>query len=428
VPARIGFGFSGGETAKGVTSFRPRDGAAWLEAYFNGYGFVPIVGTPPRAKASISPETKKKDKQVVATDELALTIYVPVRRHDIRALFEIVRYWLLVIAPIVLAGVTLIVTAPGLVKELRSRRRRRWASARSPSARIAVAYAEMRDRAFDLNVGNVRDTPLEFVNAVDQDDEHEELAWLVTRALWGDLARDLQLEDVEAAEDMAASVRRRLTREQSTTNRALAWVSRASLRNPYSLEMPNLWRGGRRGARRAVAVAAAGAMAVSSSCAQAPHEAAATTVRFPTPLMPARVGAYELRLEPKLAKNYDTVKNKADVMVQEGRVFTIRSGEVIQGSVQVALFKPDANLIRDKGLRRDVEDGLQAGTSVTHHLGLIQVRDLTLPEQHMYLWFPPDHNVMELFVMRKTFRDAQQVVDSIIEYQRGLPTDAQVQS
>jgi hypothetical protein len=253
---------------------------------------------------------------------------------------------------------------------------------------------------------------------------------LVTRALWGDLARDLQLEDVEAAEDMAASVRRRLVREQPSTNRALAWLSRASLRDPYSTEIPNMWRrrGGRggRAARRAVAVAAAASLAVTGSCAQPRHEADLATVRFPTPLMPARVGQYTVQAEPKLAKNYATVKNKADVMVQSGRVYTVRTGDVIQGSIQVALFKPDANLIKDRGLRRDVEDGLDAGSAVTHHVGLIQVRDLTLPEQHMYLWFPPDHNVMELFVMRKTFLDAQRVVDSIIEFQRGLPTDAEV--
>jgi hypothetical protein len=167
-------------------------------------------------------------------------------------------------------------------------------------------------------------------------------------------------------------------------------------------------------------------MAITSSCATPTHDADPAAVRFPSPLMPVRVGAYTLRAEPKLAAKYDTVKNKGDVMVQDGRVYTVRSGDVIQGSIQVALFKPDANLMRDKGLRRDVEDGLQAGTAVTHHIGLIRVRALTLPEQHMYLWFPPNHNVMELFVMRKTFLDSQSVVDSIIRYQLGLPTEAEV--
>ena len=108
-------------------------------------------------------------------------------------------------------------------------------------------------------------------------------------------------------------------------------------------------------------------------------------------------------------------------MVQSGRVYTVRAGDVIQGSVQVALFK-DAFDLRDEGLRRDVEDGLDAGVVATQHIGIVRLRSLTLPEQQIFVWFPPGHNVMELFVMRKTFRDAQQVVNSIIQHQRGLPT------
>jgi hypothetical protein len=172
--------------------------------------------------------------------------------------------------------------------------------------------------------------------------------------------------------------------------------------------------------RRALATAAAASMIVGGGCARGAHTVDAAAQRFPARVVPARVAGYEIRDEPKLAANYGKAK-ASDAMVATGRVFTVRADDVIQGSVQVALFKPNADL-QNKGLRQDVEDGLNAGSVETHHLGLIRVRALTLPEQNMYLWFPPDHNVMELFIMRKSFREAESVVDSIIEYQRGLPT------
>lgn len=423
VPARVGFGFFGGEPAGDVISYRPKDGSAWLEVYFEAYGWVPIVGTPPRAKASISPDQKKNDPQVVATDELALTIYVPVRRRDIRLLFEIVRYWVAVVAPIVFGLIVLGVGYPGVLKALRRRRRVRWALARSPAARVAVAYAELRDKAYDLNIGDPRSSPIEFLDAVADDDEHAELAWLVTRVLWGDLARDLRIEDVEAAEEMAASVRRRLARDQTGINRALGWVARTSLRDAYTDEIPNLWRTrkrgpSRRGARRRVAAAAAAAV-VAGSCSAQHAALSQTAMSYPTPLVPAHVGALAVTPEPALETNY--ARAKSDAMVKGGRVFTIRtSDDTIQGSVQVALFKPGADL-RNRGLQREVEDGLGSGVTVTRHFGIVQYRALTLPEQQIYLWFPPDHNVMELFVMRKSFAESEQVVESIVAYQRSLP-------
>lgn len=433
IPARIGFGFYGGDKVGGVTTFRPRDGAAWLEAYFEGYGWVPIVGTPPRAKASLSPTQKKNDPRVVATDELAITVYVPVRRHEPGMLFKLVRYWVGVGLALALAVLLVGVSYPAVLKAVRSRRRVVWALARSPAARVAVAYAEMRDRASDLNIGHPRQTPLEFVDAVDDDDEHTELAWLVTRVLWADLARDLRIEDVEAAEEMARSVKRRLAGEQSGVNRLLGLVARTSLRDPYDDAVPNTWpqragsgrvgrvgrvRLGRRGRRVAAAAAAAAASITAGSCVSAHASVPATAMTYPSRLVPARIGTYAVTEEPALSANY--AKAKGDSMVQSGRVFAVRSGASIQGTVQVALFKPGVDL-RRSDLQRDVEDGIGAGVAVTRRYGLVRVRALRLPEQQMFLWFPPDHNVMELFIMRKSFNDAERVVDSIISYQRGLP-------
>ena len=103
-----------------------------------------------------------------------------------------------------------------------------------------MEYGEFRDLATDLGVGDPYDTPLEFLRRVMDDDEHTQFAWLVTRALYGDLEFTAGDGDVAAARAMGESLRRRLFRRQAFQTRALAVMSRASLIDPHSREMPNV--------------------------------------------------------------------------------------------------------------------------------------------------------------------------------------------
>jgi len=242
IPARFGYGYYGGTKIGANTySIRPDNGATWLEAYFSGYGWVPIVGTPPRAQESIRPNHKNQDRSIRPTDRLALVVYLPIRLQTIQLLYVIVRFWLARLVPAGLGIGLALFMIPGLAKLARRSRRRRWAHNAGPADRIAVAYAEFRDQMNDLNYGLPAQTPLEFLRVLSADPEHEELAWLVSRALWGDLRRDLRDPDAELAEQMAASMRRRVSRASPAINRIVAFGSRASLRDPYSSEIPNLW-------------------------------------------------------------------------------------------------------------------------------------------------------------------------------------------
>ena len=431
VPARIGYGFYGGQAAAGgAREFHPRDGAAFLEAYFEGYGWVPIVGTPPKAKASLSNSQKNPDPKIVPTDELGLVVFVPVQGTSIRQLFELVRYWVSVVLPIGLLLVLMVAGYPALLKALRSSRRRRWARARGAGARIAVAYAEFRDRANDLNIGNPRSSPLRFLAPLADDEEHLELAWLVSRSLWGDLTRDLRLEDVEAAEDMARSVRARMTSAQTAINRVLAAIARTSLRDPWSDEIPNLWATSRRSRRvrgrrpwplrppAGVAVPGAAVLvAVALIAVLTPGRASArTTATFPDPLVRSSILGYDVVREAKVENQYRLAGTRR--MVTEGHVYTIRGGDAVQGSFQVALFKPDVDASR-QDIQRAVERSLANGFR-TDRLGIIRLRTVELTEQRLYLWFPPGHNAMELWVMRKSFPDADGVVRSMIGVQRNF--------
>jgi hypothetical protein len=445
IPARIGYGFYGGDPQDGgVLSYRPKHGAAWLESYFEGAGWVPILGTPPRARASLSPEEQRDEPNVVASEELGLSVFVPVRLQTARLVYEIVRYYVFTFGPFLLLLLALLFIYPAGVKALRTMKRRRWALEAGPRPRVAVAYAELRDTLHDLNVGHPTATPLEFLDSAEHDDEHEELAWLVTRALWADLVRDLRIEDVEAAEDIASSVTKRVLQAQSPLNRVLGLASRASLRQPWTTEVPNLWRvrtrrrlvrrafkrlrggvggaggvgGLRRRFRRRAAAAAVTALAVLFGGACGGAADASAPSRYPDPLLPDQVGSYTLVREESAEAKYQSPGGRA--LVSEGRVFTVRGGDTIQGSVQIALFKPGVDNQDDR-----VQEGVQGGLGSTAafkrvHFGTALLWEMEAPEQLVYLWFPPERNVMELFVMRKKFGDATKVVEAIVRHQRGL--------
>ncbi len=157
---------------------------------------------------------------------------------------------LLIGVPIVLLLLSLYATYPALRKSRIRSRRRAAALEMGPRARIALSYAEFRDVATDYGFSYPTDTPLMYLERFIDDDEHIELAWLVTRVLWGDLQDDASLELAVAAEELSRSLRRRLASAQPGTVRFVAAVSRLSLRDSFAPDLNatlcNQWEGGSR--------------------------------------------------------------------------------------------------------------------------------------------------------------------------------------
>ena len=444
VPARIGYGYYGGERtddAEPTYSVRPNQGSTWLEAYFEGHGWVPIIGTPPKAKSSINDKEKKDDPTIRPTEELALLVYVPVKLQSIQLLYEIVRYWLYRAIPVAAAVLLIGMFYPGVVKMLRRNRRRKWAAANGPRGRIMVAYSEFRDAMNDFNFGDPIHTPLEFLSDLAPDDEHRELAWLVTRGLWGDLVRDLREEDATAAEEMALSVIRRVRKANSGIPAIVAFGSRASLRDPYTFEVPNLWfRWSPRAAlvrrvrivrrlklrrllRRPVGVTPVLVLLVAlltGGCAQRTDLSPGTGDALPDQLAPEKIDELTFVREEKAEEAYTDAGPSA--IVDPGRVFSIHEGEDIQGSFQIAPFKPGV-LDRRDDVRQGVLEDLGGGSFELTRIGGERVYALRLPEQRMLLWFPPSGRYYALMVARHEFDEADSVFVRLLAYQRGESLD-----
>jgi transglutaminase-like putative cysteine protease len=410
VPARFGYGYY---DPQGTGEIRPRNGATWLEAYFDGHGWVPITGSPPRAKSSFSRAPKKEDPLVKATDDLALVVYVPVRLTTVQLLYTQVRYWTVRVLPLALAVVAVWALVPSALRALRRWRRRQWA--RSPSARLLVAYAEFRDAAADLNIGSADATPLEFLAVVAPDDEHTQLAWLVTRGLWGDLRRDLTDDDIRAAEDMAASVLRRLRRAHPFSSRLTAAVSRTSLREPWSTEVPNAPRL----ALRRLTLAPTMVALFAFSTGTGPVEKAAFAVDVDVDV-PAAVEGVELRREPKVEEAYGQAGGSS--IVSEGRVFSLRRGDDVEGSLQVASFVGGVSAA-DPDVRRAVVKSIGRGQFRLIRIGDVRVYALDLPEQRFLLWFPPDGRSYALLVTRSTFELGDRLMAAVAGADASAPTN-----
>ncbi|MHB8719226.1 MAG: DUF3488 and transglutaminase-like domain-containing protein [Candidatus Dormibacteria bacterium] len=429
VPARIGYGYlAQTPQSDGSYSIHPSMGATWLEAYFSGYGWVPVTGVPAHAQPSTSTSAKNSQPEIRASDDLALVVYATVRIPSLLPLYEVVRWWMLVVLPLVLAAVLALVGYPGLLRALRSRRRRRFASHRGPRARIAVAYAELRDLARDLRIGEGSASPLGFLRAFSEDREHEELAWLVTRAMWGDLRRDLRDEDARAAEHLSGSLMRRLRHGQPGLYVAMARFARESLRHPYTDEVPNLWweprrprlrlpLGHVRPLRRAGAVATAALLITSCGVASAATITAGPPLAS-LRLAPPTLGQLSFHREPGAELK---LVDEPHSLVTEARVLTIHDtgrGTTV-GSLQISHF--DASVIIDDEFFKQVQPTINAGRFRRVELSGQRVYERQLEDQTIDIWFLPGDHAMALLVTLRSFGVSQtrQLLQSLVTYEHG---------
>lgn len=236
IPGRIGYGFDGGERSGAVLEVRPKHGASFVEVNFPGFGWLPIVGKPKQAKPTVGtdPGFQQVDPNILPSNDTAVQLYLPALTEPIRDYTRTIQAAVAIAAVLALLVLAVYLGIP-VVRKARLRSRRREAARRAgPRARIALAYAEWRDHAADYGFRHATDTPLMFVERFVDDPEHTELAWLTTRALWGDRRGDCDPRMAAAAEELSRALRRRLASAQPGSMRFVAAVSRISLRDPYA--------------------------------------------------------------------------------------------------------------------------------------------------------------------------------------------------
>lgn len=447
VPSRIGYGYyRGNELSRpGHFQVRPEHGSSWLEVYFDGYGWVPIVGQPLKARSSLSSGDKNEDPTVKPSEEISVPVYVPVALDSLQRFFVLARYWVARSLPPLAAGALAMWMYPALLKLLRSIRRRRWIAQHGLQGRVAVAYSSLRDEAADSGVGESRLTPLQFTRVVADDAEHRELAWLVTRSIWGDLARDLREEDARVAEELAKSVARRMRQARSPWARVTALASRRSLRTPYNDEIPNAWldmdvrgrivRVGRRarsaaslrGLRRwlwgrrarsalALAMAVVVAAVLGAGCARSIDTQTIGSEHFPDPVAPENLLGF--RFERKTEAEAAFVETTDKALVNGGRVYAVAKDDAVVGLIQIASFKPGA-LAREREVRQGVLDSIGRGQFALERLGSERVYTLDLPEQRLLLWFAPSGEYYQLFVSKAGLAEAEDLFLALLAYQGG---------
>ena len=239
VPSRIGYGFDGGDVVDNSLEVRPKHGATFVEVYFPTYEWLPVIGTPKKAKPTVGsdPGQQKLDPNVLPSDEVSVELFLPTVTQPPSILGKQILRTLLIAVPILLVLLALYILEPALRKFRQRSRRRDLAMFYGPRARVALAYAEWRDYAADFGFVQATDTPLMFLDRFLPDDEHSDLAWLTTRVLWGDLQTSVSVADAVSAEELSRTLRRRLAAAQPGTVRAVAFVSRISLKRPYAPEL-----------------------------------------------------------------------------------------------------------------------------------------------------------------------------------------------
>ncbi len=236
IPSRIGFGFDGGDLNGAVLEVRPRNGASFVEVNFPGFGWLPVLGTPKQAKPTVGtdPGQQQVDPNILPSNDTAVQIYLPSLLDPPSTLTKQLQIAVLIFAGIALLVLVLYLATPVIRKARVRSRRRAAARADGPRARVALAYAEWRDHAGDFGFRNPNDTPLMYLSRFIEDPEHTELAWLTTRALWGDLRDGCDDRTAAAAEELSRALRRRLSGAQPSSMRFVAAVSRVSLKEPFA--------------------------------------------------------------------------------------------------------------------------------------------------------------------------------------------------
>ena len=424
VASRVAYGYlQREEHPNGGYVVTPASGAAWVEVQTADGRWVPLTDRPRQEQ----PPSQQVTQKVLPSGQRLAELQVPLQQTVPGHLYEVVRYWVGLYAAIAAGLVALWLALPALLRGIRSWRRRRWAAERGPRAQIAVAYAGLRDKAIDLTVGHPTQTPLEFLDALIPDEDHVELAWLVDRGLFGDLQRDLTEADVAAARTLSRHLTSRMTRGQSYAERMFGFASHASLRDPWSAELPGAyptrllprprtWRGWQRWLAGGLALALLVGIPALIGLRPVPVEDARTLAALPD--VPGQVQDYAFEPVPEAQDRFAELRGRA--LVGQTELYLLQVAGQPMGTLQTAAFKA--------GL---ADRNLQVRSQLVQSLGMTDVRRVgseifytrRLGDLTVALWFSRDGQAYQLLTTDAAVEEPLGIFARLLASQSGLDPD-----
>jgi hypothetical protein len=103
-------------------------------------------------------------------------------------------------------------------------------------------------------------------------------------------------------------------------------------------------------------------------------------------------------------------------LVSDGRVWAIRRGETLVGTLQISAVKPTVSLSKSSD-RKAILDGVMSGTAYqTLDVGNLKVVASTAADRTLYLWFGP--KLFEVLQLKGTKVDPDSVAADVISFQQ----------
>jgi hypothetical protein len=163
-----------------------------------------------------------------------------------------------------------------------------------------------------------------------------------------------------------------------------------------------------------VIVLALGLLGVACGSGDAPA-AIVRPAAVPAGIVPATV-AGDLTLHEFAPARATFARAGATSLVADGRVWAIRRGETLVGTLQVSTVKPDVS-VTDHDDRAALIGGVMTGISYeTIDVGSTQVIASTAADKSLYMWFGP--NFFQVLQVKSTKVDPDTVAADLIEYQQ----------
>jgi hypothetical protein len=137
--------------------------------------------------------------------------------------------------------------------------------------------------------------------------------------------------------------------------------------------------------------------------------------RVPDALVPKILGD-GVTIGEYLAGRARFAKAGASSLVADGRVWEIRKGQTLVGTLQASTVKNDVDLTRAAD-RKQVIDGVMTGSRFdTIYVGDLKILSSTAADHTLYLWFGP--KLFEVLQVKAGKVTPDDVAGDIIEYQR----------